>query len=172
MADPGVEVLRENVSIPVLGPGHASMYAAAMLGHRFSLIVTSDYSERYFLQHAHRAGLHLRLASCHAVNIPPDELTTDPGYTVELLGEVAREAVVEAGADTLILGCTNFCFLIDEIQEKLKAEKLDVLIIDPFMVSINLLAALIDAGLTQSKIAYPNAGISRSDGIPGVNLSA
>ena len=40
--------------------------------------------------------------------------------------------------------------------------KLSVPVIDPFAVTINMLAALIDAGLTQSRIAYPDTGVSKS----------
>ena len=174
MADPGVEVLREIVSIPVLGPGHASMYAAALLGRRFSLLVTTDMSARYFLDHVHKAGLDSRHASCQAVDISPEEIDADPGRTVELLVEAAREAIVEARADTLILGCTAFVSHFENIREKLKAMKLSVPLIDPFAVTINLLVALIDAGLTQSRIAYLDTGISKSistHGIPGISAS-
>ena len=164
MADPGVDVLREAVSIPVLGPGHSSMYVAAMLGHRFSLLVTTKYSERYFLQHVRKAGLDSRLASCNAVDVPPQEVNADSGRTVELLAEAARKAIVESRADTLIFGCTAFASLIEDVREKLDAMELSVPLLDPFAVTINMLAALSNAGLTQSRVAYPYSGIGKSFG--------
>jgi allantoin racemase len=174
MADPGVEVLRESVSIPVLGPGHTSMYAAAMLGRRFSMLVTTEFSARYFLQHAHKAGLGSRLASCHSVGIAPEEIDADPERTVEQLLAAAKEAITVARADTLILGCTGFVSHAETISKRLKAMQLSVALIDPFAITINMLVALADARLTQSKIAYPDTGIGKfinTHGIPGVGAS-
>jgi allantoin racemase len=174
MADPGVEVLRESVSIPVLGPGHTSMYAAAMLGRRFSMVVTTDFSARYFQQHAHKAGLSSRLASCQAVGIAPEEIDTDPERTVEQLLAAAVEAITVARADTLILGCTGFVSHAETLRERLKSMQLSAALIDPFAITLNMLVALADARLTQSKIAYPDTGIGKfihTFGIPGVVAS-
>ena len=162
MADPGVGEVRESVSIPVLGPGHTSMHVAALLGRRFSLLVTSEFSARYFREQVHKAGLSSRLASCQVVGIPVVEIGTDPARTAALLAEAARNAIVEAHADTLVICCTGFAFLAEDLQGKLAAMKLSVPVIDPFAVTINMLAALIDAGLTQSRIAYPDTGVSKS----------
>src|SRR5262249_11251207 len=38
MGDPGMHAAREAVSIPVLGPGEATMHIASILGHRFSVV--------------------------------------------------------------------------------------------------------------------------------------
>ena len=38
MDDPAVDGARRLVDIPVVGPGHASMSLAAMLGHKFSIL--------------------------------------------------------------------------------------------------------------------------------------
>ena len=40
--DPGLDAFREIVSIPVVGPGEASVLLAASLGHRFSIVTISD----------------------------------------------------------------------------------------------------------------------------------
>jgi allantoin racemase len=159
MADPGVEVLRETVSIPVLGPGHTSMHVAAMLGRRFSLLVTTDFSSRYFLEYARSAGLDSVLASCRTVDIPPEEIQTDSEGTFKALANAAKEAIVNDGADTLILCCTGFAPFSARLKQKLAFMKLSVPLIDPFAVTINTLDMLINSGLSQSKIAYPDTGI-------------
>jgi allantoin racemase len=162
MADPGVQEMRESVSIPVLGPGHTSMHVAALLGRRFSLLVTSEFSAQYFREQAQRAGLSSRLASCQVVGIPVTEISTDAARTAALLAEAASNAIVEAHADTLVICCTGFAFLAEQLQEKLASMKLSVPVIDPVAVTINMLAALIDAGLTHSRIAYPDTGVSKT----------
>jgi len=159
MADPGVDVMRESVSIPVLGPGHTSMHVAALLGRRFSLLVTTDFSARYFLEQVNRMGLGARLASCQVVRMPPEEIGADEAKTLGLLVEASREAILTAQADTLILSCTGFAPFSSRLREKLAGMDLAVPLVDPFAATINALAALIAAGLSHSRIAYPDNGI-------------
>ena len=158
MADPGVEVLRESVAIPVLGPGHTSMHVAALLGRRFSLLVTTDFSSRYFIEHARRAGLDSRLASCRTVDIAPEQLQADADGTLKALGRAAEVAVAGDGADTLILCCTGFAPFSARLRQKLASMKLSVPLVDPFAVTINALAMLIHSGLSQSRVAFPDTG--------------
>ena len=165
MADPGVAEMRESVSIPVLGPGHTSMHVAALLGRRFSLLVTSDFSARYFREQVHKEGLASRLASCEVVGIPPAEIGMDRSRSAALLVEAARKAIVEAQADTLVISCTGFAFLAEDLREKLTSMELPAPLLDPLAVTINMLATLIDAGLTQSRIAYPDTGASKGQAI-------
>lgn len=169
MADPGVGEMRESVSIPVLGPGHTSMHVAALLGRRFSLLVTSEFSARYFREQVHKEGLSSRLASCQVVGIPVMEIGTDPARTAALLAEAGRKAVVEAGADSLVICCTGYAFLADDLQGMLAAMKLSVPVLDPFAVTINMLAAFIDAGLTQSRVAYPDTRVSKKQPMGGTD---
>ncbi len=169
MADPGVEVLRETVSIPVLGPGHTSMYVAAMLGRRFSLLVTTDFSARYFVEHVKRAGLSSKFASCHPVGIAPEELNTHSDNTFQALVEAAEEAIIQSRADTLILSCTGFVPFSDRLRQHLAGKGYEVLLVDPFAATINTLESLVNAGLSQSRIAFPPSGIQQSGRI---NLAA
>jgi allantoin racemase len=137
------------------------MHAAALLGRRFSLLVTTNFSARYFLEHVNRSGLGSRLASCQVVEMPPEDIGVDPSRTLELLVQAASEAIVAARADTLILGCTGFAPFGARLREKLAGNQLSVPVIDPFAVTINTLASLIGAGLTHSRLAYPDTGISK-----------
>lgn len=160
MADPGVEVLRETVSIPVLGPGHTSMHVAALLGKRFSLLVTTDFSARYFYDYARRIGLDTRLASCRPVDVPPEEIETDPEATFKALAATAKQALSQDGADTLVLCCTGFTPFSKRLKDELNAMRMSAPLIDPFAVTINTLAMLIQTGLSQSRTAFPDTGIS------------
>lgn len=160
MADPGIGVLRETVAIPVLGPGHTSMQVAGMVGRRFSLLVTTDFSARFFLEYARQAGLTSRLASCRKVDIPPQGVKSDSDGTFRALAAAAEQAIVTDGADTLILCCTGFAPFAVRLKQKLAAMNLAVPLIDPLAVSINALAMLIQSGLSQSAIAYPDTGLA------------
>ncbi len=70
MGDPGVEVLREIASIPVLGPARTSMTVAANIGHRFSILTVLERSRPLVEEQVERAGLAGRLASVRVVDLP------------------------------------------------------------------------------------------------------
>ena len=66
--DPGVDAARELVSIPVIGPGEASLHTACMLGYRFSIICPIDTTVRPTRIQVVKAGLESRLASLRSLN--------------------------------------------------------------------------------------------------------
>jgi allantoin racemase len=149
--DPGLDALRELVSVPVIGPGEATALVAASLGHRFSIITVTESViaplERLVLV----AGLSNKLASVRAVSIPVLELHGDLDRTIEATTEEGRWAIEEDRADTLIVGCMSMGFL--EVAEKVSA-RLGVPVLNPAKVALKYAEALVGAGLTHSRRAY------------------
>ncbi len=155
MADPGVDAVRECVSIPVIGPGRLSMQVATLLGRRFSILVELDVVARLFEEEVRRYGVTQGFASCRVIDLPVLEIDTDPERTAALLVHAGERAALEDHADTLVLGCTRFSPLADALRAGLAARGHPVQIIDPNTLAINILVALLDSGLSHSKIAYP-----------------
>jgi len=67
--DPGIEAAREMVSMPVVGPGEASMLLAASLGHRFSIVTVLD-SLNYLLERPGRSALSASWRQCGPSGFP------------------------------------------------------------------------------------------------------
>ena len=155
MADPGVDVVRECVAIPVLGPGRLSMQVATLLGRRFSILVELDMVARLFEEEVQRYGVSQSFASCRNIDIPVLEIDTDTERTTALLVDAGERAVREDHADLLVLGCTRFSPLADALTAGLGARGLPVQVINPITLAVNMLVALLDSGLSHSKIAYP-----------------
>ena len=155
MADPGVDVVRECVGIPVLGPGRLSMQVATLLGRRFSILVELDMVGRLFEEEVRRYGVSENFASWRNIDIPVLEIDTDPERTTALLIDAGELAVREDHADLLVLGCTRFSPLADALAAGLAARGLPVQVINPNTLAINMMVALLDSGLSHSKIAYP-----------------
>jgi len=155
MADPGVDVLRECVAIPVLGPGRLSMQVATLLGRRFSILVELDVVARLFEEEVQRYGLGRSFASCRVIDIPVLEIDTDIERTTALLVDAGELAVRQDHADVLVLGCTRFSPMADALKAGLKARGLPVQVLNPNALAINIMVALLDSGLSHSKIAYP-----------------
>lgn len=150
--DPGIEAVREMVSIPVVGPGECSMVTAALLGHRFSIITIMDSVVASMENRAKIVGVHEKLASVRSVNIPVLKLANDPALAKGRMIEEARWARDLDRADVIVLGCMSMAFLgvSDEMQASL-----GIPVVNPAVVSLKILEGLIAAKLSHSKKAFP-----------------
>jgi allantoin racemase len=149
--DPGLDALRELVSIPIVGPGEATALFAASLGHRFSIITITESVIASTERQIRNVGVGEKLASVRAVGIPVLELHHDRERTIAAVVEQGRQAIKDDRADTLIVGCMSMAFL--EIAEAAGAQ-LGVPFLNPARVSLKFAEALIGAGLTHSRRAY------------------
>lgn len=150
--DPGLDAAREVThKMVVVGPGEAGAMAAAMCGHKFS-IITVTRSIIGALHHlVEKAGVGKKLSSIRAIEIPVLQLAHDGKETTSKLLEEGKKAIEADGADTLILGCMSMGFL--GVAEEM-SEVLGVPVINPGRVSLTMAEALVGAGLSHSKLAY------------------
>lgn len=155
MGDPGVDVLREILSIPVFGPAQTSMGLAAMLGRNFSVLTVLDRSRPLVDDQVRKYGLDSRYAGCEVIDIPVLEFSSNPDATLNELKRAALSAVEQRKADVVLLGCTGWTGLGPEIQGYLRNKGHHVPVIDPLPATIRVLAGLLDEKLCHSKAAYP-----------------
>ncbi|MHA2225370.1 MAG: aspartate/glutamate racemase family protein [Candidatus Hodarchaeales archaeon] len=144
--DPNLDVIKEITKKPVVGIGEASMKIATMLGHRFSVISTSEHSipikealiRKYHLQDA--------LASVRA----PKEKTVD--YSEDkIYFNVAKAAIEEDNAEVIVLGCAGLTGLDKQLEEELK-----VPVLDGVICSLIIATGLVNYGVSTSKIRKYN----------------
>jgi allantoin racemase len=168
MLDPGLDAVREKVSIPVIGPAQASMHLAAMLGDRFSIITVVDRLVAPFRKRARLYGVLDRLASVRSIEVSVLELEHDREATINPLVKEALAAIEVDGADVLIFGCTGMSGLAAAVQDGLQAHgHTDVPVIDPGIVALKLAETLVDLKLAQSKRTYPTPPTKLLVGFPG-----
>ena len=149
--DPGLDALRELLTIPVIGPGEATALLAASLGHRFAVITITDSVIASTERQMRNIGVGEKLASVRVVGIPVLELHTNRERAIEATIEQGRKAIEQDRADTLIVGCMTMGFL--EIAEAAGAE-LDVPFLNPARAALKFAEAIVGAGVTHSKRAY------------------
>ena len=154
MGDPGMKAARECVNIPVIGPCQVSMHVAAILGQRFSVLTVLDRVGPMIENLARQYGVAAEMASVRSVNIPVLELERNLEGTRTALGELAVRAVEADGADAIVLGCTGMLGGADAVRESLFARNCDVPVIDPVPLAVRMAAALIDCGLSHSKVTF------------------
>jgi allantoin racemase len=150
--DPGLDAVREVTSkMVIVGPGEAGVMAAAMCGHRFSIITVTGSMVQPLRHLVEKAGVEKKLASVRAIEVSVLELADNREETIGKLLEEARKAMRDDHADTLVLGCMSMGFL--GVAEELSSI-LGVPVVNPGRVSVKMAEALVGTGLTHSKLAY------------------
>ena len=161
MEDPGVEEGRRLVNIPVIGPGHAAMTLAAALGYRFSILYPLQQTaliERLVAHHQ----LSSMLASIRYLSCGLEGIRSSDSTTLAVLEQTAIAAIIEDGAHVIIPACTLTSHLAQQLQERLREKGYPVPVVDGPSTAVKLAEALVDLGLSQSRVTYPEPlGISR-----------
>ncbi len=150
--DPGVDAARELLTIPIIGPGEASMLFAASLGHRFAIITILESVIHLLRRLARDVGVDSKVASIRAANIPVLELAARREETYAQMLEAGRLARDVDGADTLVLGCMTMAFLS---EHRRLAGTLGIPVVNPVQAALKLVEAHVAMGLTHSKRAFP-----------------
>lgn len=148
--DPGIDAIRELVTIPVLGPGATSMLVAANLGHRFAVVTVLENVVRPLENLARLTGVEPKLAAVRQIGIPVLELNSDPGATFARLLDTCRETIERDRADVIVLGCGTLSFRAAEAREAL-----GVPVVNPLQVTLRMAELLVSAGLSHSKRSHP-----------------
>lgn len=149
--DPGLDAYRElTEKMVIMGPGVASMHAAALRGTRFSVLTVTDSTISSVYDLADKSGLGNKLVSVKAVNIPVLDLAKDRDATLSKLLDYGRE-VVKEGATAIVLGCMSMGFL--EVAEDME-RTLGVPVINPSKAALKLTEAFASIGYSHSKVAY------------------
>lgn len=154
MGDPGMKSGRECVSIPVVGPCESAMHVAAMLGHTFSVVTVLSRLRSLIENQAKSYGIFEKLASVRSVDIPVLELEENMNRTKDALAAEAVRAVEDDGADAIIFGCTGMLGCAEAVRSGLLKAGYDIPVIDPVPLAVRMAVALVDAGLSHSKITY------------------
>ncbi|HJV97837.1 MAG TPA: aspartate/glutamate racemase family protein [Arthrobacter sp.] len=123
--DPGMPALKELVDVPVIGITEAALCAAALQGHRFSIIAISDRIRPWYLDCVERFGLGGRLASIRSINESLNGIGSVQQDFKETLLALSRQAVTEDGADVVILAGAPLAGLARELRGQIPVPVVD-----------------------------------------------
>lgn len=151
-SDPGLDALRELVSIPIVGPGSSALHLAGQLGHRFTILSPLDSAAGRHDGRLRALGLADRLASVRGINMPVLDVARQREAVLDRLEEIGRAAVREDRADVLVLGCMSMGFLgvTDDLQKRL-----EIPVVNPVTAALKTAEMMVSMGLSHSKLAYP-----------------
>jgi len=146
-SDPGIDAAKEVSQIPVLGIAEVALHIAALLGHKFCLMTPLKSRVPAKEHHVRRLGMAKLLASVRALNMKVLETDAKPDETKTAVLEIGKRAIEEDGAEVMILGCAGMAGYSEEL-----AKQLGVPVLDPTSVALKVAEALVNLGLTHSKI--------------------
>jgi allantoin racemase len=148
--DPGIDAARELVQLPVVAPGESSMLVAAMLGYSFSIVTPLESVVRPLQKLAQVVGVSSKLASVRVLGVSVMIVREDTEKVLAQAIKAAGKCVEEDNADVVVMGCGSMSFYADDI-----ADTVGVPVINPLLTSLKAAEALVGAGLSHSKRAYP-----------------
>ncbi len=160
-SDAALQPLRSRLSIPVVGPGLVSYVVGTILGKKFTILTTWRGWVQFYEKNIDAYGMREHCASIRALDGIPNVEQLMAGKEDEvfpLLLDVARSAIEDDGADTILLGSTT----MHEAGQYL-SERLPVPVINPGPVAIKVATDLVSLGLSHSKIAYPSPAVLQDD---------
>jgi allantoin racemase len=152
-SDPGLDALRELLTIPVVGPGAASLHLAAQLGTRISVLTPSGRGYGRVAARLRGLGLAALLASVRGIGLSVMDMAKQTPGALDKAAAAARLSVEEDGADVLVLGCMSMAFL-PGICEDL-GKRVGVPVVNPVIAALKTAEALVAMKLSHSKTAWP-----------------
>lgn len=164
ITDGGLEALRSALRIPVLSAGQAAYHTALLLGRRFSVIVVWQGFRLAHERTLRLHGLSDRCASIRDLGFKPGDVDfsnmfgdREEEYFARMV-ELAKRAVDEDGADSIVLGSTTMYK-----ARPYMAMHLPVPVIDPATALYKQAETMLALHLTHSPAAYPGAGVPKAD---------
>ena len=137
-SDPGIEAARAATPAPVFGIFRAAVAAAIARAERFGVLAITAASRPRHLAVLRAMGLEARLVAEPALDLTLETLL-DPLAARQAL-EAAGAACVQAGAETVILGCTGMAHHRAALQAAL-----GVPVIEPCQQALALALAAVGA---------------------------
>jgi allantoin racemase len=140
------------VNIPVIGPGEAAIHMALMIGEGFSII---DPGPRKYISYVppeqvRKMGVTEHFVSVRGAGVAVLDITKNLEKTTKMIGEQAKLAVEEDGADIVVLGCTGLVGLAPRLQEMIGTP-----VIDPALAALRMAEVLCGMDLIPNRVAYP-----------------
>ena len=137
-SDPGIEALRATTTTPVLGIFRCAVTAAVARAERFGIIALVNASKARHMTALRALGLADRLAAEIAMNVSIETLLEPRAARTRLIE--AGQALVRAGSEAVILGCTG----MSHHRAAIEAE-LGIPVIDPCQAAAGQALAIVMA---------------------------
>ncbi|RUM08187.1 aspartate/glutamate racemase family protein [Rhizobium chutanense] len=143
--DTGLEAARSFADVPILGLCESAVVTAGFLAQRFTVVTTLERSRVLIDNLVRRYGMGER-AKVRASDIPVLELEDAASGAIGKLRAEIERALLEDGAEAIVLGCAGMTDLARKLQEIY-----GVPVVDGVAAAVKQAEALVSLGLSTSK---------------------
>jgi Asp/Glu/hydantoin racemase len=142
-SDPGLEEARRRVSIPVIGPGEATLRAGAMLGRAIGMTVPGDESIAHHQKQVEDLGLTDRVVGLEPINRPIGAYgKQDPAAMTDALTDAAVR-LAERGAD--VICPTGLAFIPTRVSAREVSRRIGLPVLNPALLAVRAAETLVEA---------------------------
>jgi allantoin racemase len=162
VADPGLDVLRSRLTIPVIGPGQVALHIACVPGQRFSIVTMWKEWNFNYAEALRGSGLGDVLASSRSAAIHPDIgrlLGDQHDEVVARLTQKAISAVEDDHAEVIVLGSPTMHQAAGYMSERPRRA-----VINPGPAAVAI-ATVVNLGLRHSKMTRPSSGVAQDENL-------
>ena len=155
--DLGVEEARHAVSIPIVGPGRATVHAAATLGERFAIVCYDVAHVVMFTKLIRFWRVESWVTGIHPVDVTVTDMQASRDHLRARFVEVSQAAIRDEGAQVIVpLGMTMVpvTFAAADLAADIGAP-----VLDPLASAMRLAELLAATGVRTSRVAYPAASL-------------
>ena len=131
-SDPGLNLLREQLRIPVLGIAECGVFQALSLGQRFGVISILSASIPRHLRYFGAMGVLGRLAGDRAVGLTVAELA-DEARTFDRMAQTGAALRDQDGAESIVMGCAGMA----RYRKRLESE-LGIPVVEPVQAAVGM----------------------------------
>ncbi|MEE8084066.1 MAG: aspartate/glutamate racemase family protein [Alphaproteobacteria bacterium] len=157
MLDLGVDGGRSLVDIPVIGPAHACLHVAALVGERFGLICYQPTAIPRHRAQIRAYGMENWIAGYRTVSMAIRDMTDNRDEMTETFVAKARELIDDEGADVIIPHGISQCPV--HIKPDWLSRELGVPVVEGIGAPIRVAAMLAGLGLSQSRVRWPKSSL-------------
>ena len=152
--EPAVEVLKEQIDIPVVGGFAPAINQAMMVSAKFSVVTVVESVVPMLWSLAHAQNVAGLLTSIRQIGIPVSDLTDLEKLKKHLLEESIK-AIEDDGAEAIVLGCTGLLKVTQWLTESLRIYfRRYVPVVAPTGAAISSLEGMAKNNLRPSRFTY------------------
>lgn len=149
--DVAIDAIRENVRIPVIGPGESTLAVAGIMFSRFSVVTSSPELVRpLYRSMMKNCVAREKMISVLALDIPLVSLRADPPTTERRLFEVCERAMIDDRVDGFVLGCLGMATYGKSVEKRLRVK-----VLDPAFISVAFAEMSARLNLSHTETTYP-----------------
>lgn len=143
-SDPGLELARKRMTLPIVGIGESSMKEAARLGSRIVIVSSNQNNEPLYLDRAAKAGVADKLVAIRY--LPKGDRTvldvvSDRTWLIVNATNVTRAAIKHDAADVIVIAGGPLAGVARDVQQALNFP-----VLDPVACAVKRLEAWVGTG--------------------------